>query len=302
MKAWPRGALALAALLWAAPLPAGAQDAGAVDDAAIRRGEYLFHAGGCAGCHTDVKNKGPVGAGGRAIPTPFGTFYGPNITPDREFGIGGWSKDDFRRALRDGVRPDRRSYFPVFPYTSFTKIVDNDASDLWAYLRSLPPAARANKPHDVTFPFNLRFMQHFWKVLFFASGPFQADPARSAEINRGAYLTQALGHCGECHTPRNLFGGAKALRALAGTPDGPEGAQVPNITPDAATGIGKWSRADFDDLLAQGMTPDGDFVGATMAEVVRETTSNLSQSDRKAMIAYLRSLPPIQNQVRKTPR
>jgi len=300
MKSWLGGVLALPLLLWAADLPAVAQDAVPVDDAAIRRGEYMFRAGGCAGCHTDVKNKGPVGAGGRALPTPFGTFYGPNITPDPVFGIGAWSKADFQHALREGIRPDGTQYFPVFPYTSFTKIADDDASDLWAYLRSLPPAARPSKPHDVTFPFNLRFIQRFWKMLFFVPGPFHADSARSAEINRGAYLTQALGHCGECHTSRNKLGATEKSRALAGTPDGPEGARVPNLTPDPATGIGKWSAADLDDLLRHGMTPDGDFVGATMAEVVRETTSKLSESDRKAVIAYLRALPPVYNQVRKT--
>jgi mono/diheme cytochrome c family protein len=274
-------------------VPAGAQDA-----AAIKRGEYIFNAAGCLGCHTDTKNNGKPLAGGRALPTPFGTFYSPNITPDRQTGIGAWSDSDFIRALREGVRPDGAYFFPVFPYTSFTGMSDGDIKDLRAYLMSVPAVAQANKPHDVGFPFSWRFLQSGWRLMNFTPGPFKSDPAKPAEVNRGAYIVQALAHCGECHTPRNFMGGLKTSLAYAGTPDGPEGERVPNITPHPTTGLGKWSPGDLTDLLKSGMTPDGDFVGSSMAEVVRNTTGKLSDDDLKAIMAYLRSLPPIDNAVR----
>lgn len=287
-------------LAWAAAalfslLPAAV--AQTADPDSVRRGEYLVNAGGCVGCHTDAKNKGALLAGGRPLKTPFGTFYGPNITPDPQHGIGRWSEADFVRAMRHGVRPDGANYFPVFPYTSFTKITDSDLKDLWAYLRTVPQAAVANKPHEVGFPFNLRFLQSGWKWLNFTTGSFQPEPTQSVQVNRGAYLVQALAHCGECHTPRNSIGGLERGRTFAGTADGPEGERVPNITPDSDTGIGKWSPGDLTDVLKSGMTPDGDFVGGSMGEVVRNTTGKLTDADVGAIVAYLKSLPPIQNRV-----
>ena len=291
--------LAAAVILWAT-LAAGAA-AQQPDPEALKRGEYLFNAGGCLGCHTDAKNKGAPLAGGRALKTPFGTFFGPNITPDPQHGLGRWSEADFIRAMRHGERPDGANLFPVFPYTSFTKINDRDLKDLWAYLRTVPAAATPNKAHDVGFPFGLRPGLTVWKWINFTSGAFSPDVARSAEINRGAYLVQALAHCSECHTPRNLMGGLDTERAFAGTPDGPEGERVPNITPHPETGTGKWSPGDLADLLKQGMTPDGDFVGGSMGEVVRNSTGKLSDTDVKAIVAYLKALPAIDNKVpRKT--
>lgn len=282
------------------PAPAAAQEQGDApcDREAVKRGGYLFRAAGCAGCHTDVKNQGPVGAGGRELKTPFGVFYGPNITPDPDHGIGRWSDADFIRALRDGVSPRGTQYYPVFPFTSFTKMSDGDMRDLKAYLFSLPPSPTPSEAHRIDFPFNIRVAQYFWKLLFFDRGAFVDDPKRPAEVNRGAYLVMALGHCGECHTPRNRLGASDTSLAYAGTRDGPEGSKVPNITPDPDTGIGKWSAGDLAELLKNGMTPDGDFVGARMAEVVRETTARLSDSDLNAMVAYLRALPPIRNDLR----
>ncbi len=290
------GALAVAFIF--NPAAAAMQGVLPPDRTAAERGAYLFSAGGCAGCHTDVKNKGAVGAGGRELKTPFGTFYGPNITPDPDQGIGRWSDVDFMRALRDGVSPQGTHYFPVFPFTSFTKIADADMRDLKAYLFSLPPSPKPRRPHDVGFPFNLRVVQYFWKLLFFDRGAFVADAVRSAELDRGAYLVEALGHCGECHTPRNRFGAGDRSLAYAGTRDGPDGTKTPNITPDHETGIGEWSVGDLTDLLKTGMTPAGDFVGATMAEIVRETTGKLTDRDLKAMVTYLRALPPIRNDLR----
>lgn len=290
--------LAAALILWTLPSAALAQQP---DADAVRRGEYLFNVGGCFGCHTDTKNNGPSLAGGRALGTPFGTFYGPNITPDMQYGLGRWTEADFMRAMRHGERPDGANLFPVFPYTSFTKIGDADLKDLWAYLRTVTPVAQPNRDHDVSFPFSVRAGMTVWKWINFTSGAFQPDPARSAEVNRGAYLVQAVAHCGECHTPRNIMGGLNASSAFAGTPNGPEGERVPNITPHPDTGIGKWSAGDLLDLLKQGMTPDGDFVGGAMGEVVRNSTGKLGDDDLRAVIAYLKSLPPIDNKVpRKT--
>jgi mono/diheme cytochrome c family protein len=291
--------LAAAALLWTA-LTTGVA-AQSADAESVKRGEYLFNAGGCLGCHTDAKNNGAPLAGGRALKTPFGTFFGPNITADPQHGLGRWSEADFIRAMRHGERPDGANLFPVFPYTSFTKISERDLKDLWAYLRSVPASPTANKPHDVRFPFGVRAGLTVWKWLNFSPGEFRADAGRSAEVNRGAYLVEALAHCGECHTPRNLMGGLETAKAFAGTADGPEGERVPNITPHPETGTGKWSAGDLADLLTQGMTPEGDFVGGSMGEVVRNTTGKLTDSDIKAMIAYLKALQPIDHQVpRKT--
>jgi mono/diheme cytochrome c family protein len=290
--------LAAALILWLLPYAALAQQP---DAEAVKRGEYLFNAGGCFGCHTDTKNKGASLAGGRALNTPFGTFYGPNITPDMQYGLGRWTEADFIRAVRHGERPDGANLFPVFPYTSFTKISDADLKDLWAYLRTVTPVAQPNREHNVSFPFSVRAGLTVWKWINFTPGLFQPDSARSADVNRGAYLVQALAHCGECHTPRNIMGGVKTSMVFAGTPDGPEGERVPNITPHPDSGIGKWSAGDLTDLLKQGMTPDGDFVGGAMGEVVRETTGKLSDGDVRAVIAYLKTLPPIDHKVpRKT--
>ncbi|HEX6979621.1 MAG TPA: cytochrome c [Alphaproteobacteria bacterium] len=283
----------------ACTLPAAAQSP---DHEAVRRGEYLFNAGGCFGCHTDVKGGGPPLAGGRPLHTPFGTFYGPNITPDPDHGIGRWTEADFIRAMRQGIRPDGAHYYPVFPYTSFTGMTDGDLRDLWAYLRSVPPVARPNRAHEVRFPFSLRPLLTVWKWLNFTPGPFSLDDTQPPDVNRGAYLVRAVAHCGECHTPRDALGGPDSSRLLAGTSDGPDGERVPNITPHPETGIGAWSTADLLDVLKLGMTPDGDFVGGSMGEVVRNTTSKLSDDDLRAVVAYLKSLPPVENRVARRQR
>jgi mono/diheme cytochrome c family protein len=254
-----------------------------------KRGEYLAKAGGCVGCHTE-EGKDPVRfAGGRALKTPFGTFYGPNITPHPDAGIGRWTEADFVRAMRQGVRPDGANYFPAFPYPSYTKISDADLKDLWAYLRTLPPSARASKPHDLGVLYRWRFPVAAWKWLYFTPGPLLADPKASATVNRGAYLAQALGHCGECHTPRNFLGGPKRGRFLAGG-KGPDDKSIPNLTP---TRLKKSSDKDLRDLLTTGLTPDGDVLAEAMGEVVTNTTSQLTPTDLDALIAYLRSIPPL---------
>jgi mono/diheme cytochrome c family protein len=254
-----------------------------------KRGEYLVHAGGCVGCHTENKKEAVPFAGGRALKTSFGTFYGPNITPHPQAGIGRWTEADFIRAMREGNGPDAAHYFPAFPYPSFTKITDGDLRDLFAYLRTLPPNARPSQPHDLTFPFGFRFSLAGWKWLFFTPGPFVPDPKASPAVNRGAYLVQALGHCGECHTPRNFLGGPKRDRFLAGG-KGPEGKNVPNLTP---TRLKKWSDGELKEFFVTGLTPDGDAPAEAMAEVINNTTSKLTPEDLAAVIAYLRTLPAL---------
>jgi mono/diheme cytochrome c family protein len=252
----------------------------------VKRGLYVSKAAGCLGCHTEESDKAQPYAGGRALKTPFGTFYGPNITPHPQAGIGRWSEQNFTRAMRDGRRPDGAHYFPAFPYPSFTKITDQDLRDLWAYLRSLPQSDRASQAHDLKFPFGWRWLVWGWKLLFFKPGPFVPDPSRSAVVNRGDYLVNATGHCGECHTPRNFLGGPKKNRAFAGS----ELAKAPNLTPAR---LKNKSDAELKDFLQTGMTPDGDVAAEAMGEVVRNTTSQLTPQDLDAVIAYLRSLPPL---------
>ncbi|HZS85036.1 MAG TPA: cytochrome c [Stellaceae bacterium] len=258
----------------------------------MKRGQYIFEVADCAGCHTDVKNKGKPLAGGRALPTPFGTFFTPNITPDKEHGIGGWSLADFKRALRQGISPSGFYYYPAFPYPSFTGMSDGDIADLYAYLMAQPPVAAPSKPHDLKFPFSFRFTLLGWRLLYFSEGPLRPVAGKDAAWNRGDYLVNAVAHCGECHTPRNFLGGLQQSRAFSGNPQGPDGQKAPNITPDPQTGIGKWSDDDIATLLKDGLTPAGDVVGSGMAEVVKGT-GKLSEGDLHALIVYLKSLPPI---------
>jgi mono/diheme cytochrome c family protein len=284
----PIGA-ALALTLLTAASPAAA------DEDASGRGEYLVRAGGCVSCHTAAGGQ-PL-AGGRALATPFGTFYSPNITPDPDTGIGRWTDAQFLRALREGVRPDGANYFPVFPYPSFTGITDGDALAIKAYLFSVPPVRQQNRAHDIGFPFSWRFLQTGWKLLFFTPGPFQPVPERSTAYNRGAYLATALAHCGECHTPRNILGAMRSSLRLAGTPDGPDGQLVPNITPDPGTGIGKWEKGDVVELLKTGTTPEQSKVKGAMRETIQDGLKYLSDADLEAVADYLFAQPSIVHDV-----
>ncbi len=261
---------------------------------AIERGAYLVAAGGCTACHTvDDGGEEDYMAGGRALESPFGTFYTPNITPDRETGIGNFTDEDFIRAFREGVAPDDSHYYPAFPYTAYTGVADEDLLAMKAYLFDIAPVRRENRDHELAWYASYRPLLSIWKWWYFEPGVFRPDPARDAAWNRGAYLVRHLGHCGECHTPRDLFGALDADRELAGNPNGPEGDAIPNITPHPEDGIGRWTASDLDDLLAIGMYPDGDFVGGSMVDVVDYNTAKLTDDDRRAIIEYLRALPPI---------
>jgi mono/diheme cytochrome c family protein len=292
-----RLSLSPSAWLAAALVVAVATDAAAdsADPARVAHGAYVLAAAGCAFCHTDTKNAGAPLAGGRALDTPFGTFYTPNITADPDTGIGRWSDADFLRALREGIAPDGSYFYPAFPYPSYARASEQDLLDLKAYIFSLPPVKAANKPHELDFPFSWRALLAVWRLLNFDPQPLVADPARSAAWNRGAYLVESLGHCEECHTPRGVLGGLEYDRAFSGTAEGPEGGKIPNITPDPETGIGRWSAGQVARLLTDGALPDFDYVGSVMTEVVRDSTSRLTPEDRAAIAEYLLSRPPIRN-------
>ena len=278
---------AVLALLLAATAASGA-------DGDAKRGQYLARAGGCMACHTEDQTNAHPYAGGRALKTPFGIYYGPNITPDAQAGIGRWTRDDFVRAMRHGERPDGANYFPAFPYPSFTQITDGDLNDLWVYLRTLKPSNRVSRPHDLKFPFGWRVLLTPWKWIFFTPGAFVNNAQAPASVNRGAYLAHALGHCDVCHTPRNFLGGPQRNRLLAGG-KGLSEKRMPNLTP---TRLQKLSDIDLKEFLATGATPDGDEVDAMMGEVIRNTTSRLTTDDTAALIAYLRALPSLPDEPR----
>ena len=251
-------------------------------------GKTMFHAGGCASCHAIPRqeDKTKLG-GGLALGSPFGTFYVPNISSDRTDGIGAWSESQFVTAMVKGTSPAGEHLFPAFPYTSYQRMTLDDIRDLFAYLKALPAVAGKVRDHALPFPFNFRRTLGLWKFLFLDAQPFTPDPSQSAQWNRGSYLVNAPGHCAECHSPRNMLGAVKRnLRFTGGpSPDGKGG--VPNITQQK---LKNWTVKDIADTLTTGMTPDADFVGGSMVEVVRNT-SQLSEADREAMATYIKSLP-----------
>lgn len=255
-------------------------------------GEYVFRAGGCASCHAtpDQDDHTRLG-GGRALETPFGTFRVPNISPHPEAGLGGWSTLDFINALLRGVSPGGRHYYPAFPYTSYQRMRPEDAIDLKAYLDTLEPVDSADTGHDLAFPYSIRRGVGLWKRLYLDGAAFAADPDHDETEARGAYLVRALAHCGECHTPRDAFGGPDESRRHAGGP-APEGdGRIPNITPHD-DGIADWSEGDIAYALESGFTPEFDSLGGHMARVVRFTTSHLDDDDRAAIAAYLETVEP----------
>lgn len=259
----------------------------------IKRGEYIFRASNCGGCHTATAEDAVPLAGGRKLETAFGIFYSPNITPHIKHGIGLWGLSDLARALRHGVGPDGSDFYPVFPYPSYSGMRDEDVFALMAYLRRVPKSDQRNQPHDLPWYLSLRMENYFWKLLFHSPEPLEPRSDKSAEWNRGAYLVNVLGHCGECHTPRNRFGARIVSRHLAGNPDGPEGKAVPNITPHEDDGIGTWSDYEIREYLSDGLTPDGDVAGGVMAEVIDGSLSFLTKADIGAIVTYLRSVPAL---------
>ena len=294
---------AIALLLWfltiPAIVPAAALPPYAPD---LANGRTMFEIGGCASCHaTPAEDPEKVErtrlGGGLPLKSPFGTFYVPNISSDPVDGIGAWSEADFVTAVWKGTSRRGRHLFPAFPYTSYQHMQLADVRDLFAYLKTLPAVAGRVRRHDLGFPFNIRRLVGFWKLLFFHGGPFTPDPAQSAQWNRGAYLVNGPGHCAECHSPRNALGAIIESERFAGGPSTDGKGFVPNITPAGLQHWGEdntaWSQKDIASFLVDGMNPAGDYAGGGMAEVIRNT-SLLSAADREAIAAYIATLPPRQ--------
>jgi mono/diheme cytochrome c family protein len=256
----------------------------------LANGQTTFNAGGCSSCHAVPGQSDRLRlGGGLALASPFGTFYVPNISPDPVDGIGQWNETQFVNAVMRGVSPAGVHYFPAFPYTTYVHAKVDDIRDLFAYLKTLAPVSGKVRDHEVPFPFNVRRNLGIWKLLFMNDKPFTADPARSAQWNRGAYLVNSLGHCAECHSPRNFLGGIIAAQRFAGGPDQEGKGWVPNIT---QKGLAEWSDKDIAYFLQTGQIPDGDTIGGSMGSVIRNT-SQLNDGDRSAIAEYLKSLPPV---------
>jgi mono/diheme cytochrome c family protein len=256
----------------------------------LENGQTMFYAGGCASCHATPgqDNKTKLG-GGFALKSPFGTFYAPNISPDRNDGIGKWSEPDFVSAMVKGTAPDGSHLYPAFPYASYQRMRYDDIRDLFAYLKTLPAVQGKAKPHELPFPFNIRRTLGVWKFLFLDGKPFQSDASKDAAWNRGAYLVNGPGHCAECHSPRNVLGGIIESQRFAGGPEPTGDGFVPNITQKSLT----LSQENLVKLLETGETPDGDTIGGEMAKVT-SNTGKLSAADREAIATYVRSLPPVE--------
>lgn len=258
------------------------------------KGKLIFFAGGCASCHATPGQEDRLKlGGGYALPSPFGTFYAPNISPHPEDGVGKWTVADMANALIAGVSPDGSHYYPAFPYTTYVNMKLEDVKDLMAFIRSLEPVAGKAKPHELPFPFNIRRTLGGWKFLFFAKGepaPASATPA----VQRGHYLVEALGHCAECHSPRNPLGGIVSAQRYAGGPD-PEGkgGWMPNISQNKK-GLGDWSAKDIAGFLKTGFNMEGDVVGGTMGSVIKNM-AELPESDLLAMGEYLKTLPALES-------
>jgi len=268
-----------------APALAGAPDSASL----LARGEYLAKAADCTACHTVPDSAMPF-AGGVAFKLPFGTIYSTNITPDPEHGIGGWSDDEFVRAVREGVGRHGQHLYPAFPYTAYTQMSRADVLAIKAYLLSQRPVPQANRANELRFPFNQRWAVGLWNAMFFKDRRFAADASRSSEWNRGAYLVTALGHCAECHTPRNSAFGLERDKDLSGAEL--QGWRAYNITSDVKHGIGSWSEDELAGYLKTGLAPGRASAGGPMGEAVAHSLQFLDAADVASLVAYLRTVPP----------
>jgi len=254
----------------------------------INRGEYLARAGDCVACHTAPN--GRQFAGDRPMPTPFGSLFVPNITPDEETGIGQWTSDDFFRMMRTGVSRDGTLLYPAMPFASYTKVTRADSDAIYAYLMSVPPVKQSNRPHELRFPFNNRDLLLGWRTLYFTEGEYISDPKQSSQWNRGAYLVQGLGHCAMCHTAINALGGSSESKAFEGGMIPNQNWYAPSLTSNREAGLGNWEIKDIADLLQVGASHRGTVYGP-MAEVVYNSLQYLSDEDVEAMAVYLKALP-----------
>ena len=299
MKWGLRGLLVLVALgligagaLWwlrpgMLPKPAHAEKASATTEA-ITRGEYLARAGDCVACHSEPNGR-PF-AGGRAMPTPFGSLFVPNITPDDDTGIGRWTPDEFYRMLHTGVSRDGTLLYPAMPFASYTKVTRADSDAMFTFLQSETPVRQKNRPHELKFPFNDRDLLIGWRTLYFKEGEFQPDPKESAQWNRGAYLVQGLGHCSMCHTAINALGGSSESKAFEGGMIPNQNWYAPSLTSNREAGLGDWPIKDIADLLQVGASQRATTYGP-MAEVVYNSLQYVTDEDATAMAVYLKALP-----------
>jgi mono/diheme cytochrome c family protein len=255
----------------------------------VKRGEYLARAADCMVCHSAPD--GTEYAGGLAFPTPFGTLYSTNITPDKETGIGNYTDQDFLKAVQRGVRPDGTRLYPAMPFPSYTYMTDNDALAIKAYLFSLPAVHAAAMENTLPFPFNQRWLMAFWSAFFNENRRFQPNAAQSPEWNRGAYIAEALAHCGECHTPRNLAFALDNRNKFSGAVTA--GWYAFNITSDKGSGIGAWTDDQAREYLSAGHASGRGTAAGPMGEAVDQSLSDLAASDIRALVTYLRSVPPI---------
>ena len=267
--------------------------------AEIARGKYVFGATGGCGCHTVPK--GQINAGGRRYDGAFGTVYSTNITPDKQTGIGTWTDEQIIAAIRIGRRPNGERLLPVHPFPVFNGMAEEDLRVLVAFLRTTPAVHRANQPKKISVPL---FESVFLPAWLAAFAPRETPPPKppTSGLARGEYLVKAVGHCGECHTPRTMTMATDNSRFLAGTPKGPEDQAIPNITPDPETGIGKWSVDDIAHYLGTGSKPDGDVAGGLMGEVIEGTLAGYKDTtvaDRLAIAQYLKSIPAVRNRIGK---
>lgn len=299
MKAWAKFALGCCALaagaasvVWIMNLrdevDVKAPVAYAPNESLIVRGAYLARAGNCMTCHT--ARGGQSYAGGLGIPTPFGTVFTSNLTPDENTGIGSWSSAHFWRAMHNGRSKSGRLLYPAFPYTSYTQVTREDSDAIFAYLRSLPAVAQPNRPHGLRFPYQSQAALAVWRALYFSPGVYQPDASRNAEWNRGAYLVKGLGHCSACHSPRDALGGISQALDLAGGLIPMQNWYAPSLTSPHEAGVGDWDREQIVDLLKNGVSPRAS-VSGPMAEVVLRSTQHLDQKDLDAMAQYLKELP-----------
>lgn len=270
----------------------------------LERGKYLFELSGCALCHTQKDQ--PLLSGGAALSSPFGKFYPPNITKDPQTGIGNWTDNQFLRALRDGVSPKGVHYYPLFPYSSFSKMTDEDILAIKAYIFSLPAVENKALAHEVRFPYSLRLLVGVWKKnnlkilplidennFIQAKGPFQNITQKDPEWNRGAYLVEGALHCAQCHTPKDNFGNFKWSQWMGGAKLYGEKKSAPNITSDTEAGVGQWTQEEWETFLTEGTNPDGNEVTGVMKMIVEHQTAKLTPEDRKAVINYLMALKPV---------
>ena len=268
--------------------PPSAQAAAAATSASVSKGAYLARVGNCVACHT--RRGGAEFAGGRGIPTPFGTVYASNLTPDDETGLGRWTRDDFWRALHNGRSRDGRLLYPAFPYPNYTELRREDSDALFDYFRTLAPVRAAPREHEVRFPYDRQPAVAVWRALYFRPGVYEPDPRRPAEWNRGAYLVRGLGHCGACHASRNPLGAAPESDTLGGGLIPMQGWYAPSLASRREAGLQDWPIEDIAALLTTGISPRASVLGP-MAEVVYRSTQHLSADDARAIAAFLKSLP-----------